>query len=173
MKNRISSTNVSFNYLAQSPDFLNLVLNNINNCVLLLDRHMKLQAFNDALRTIFSNRKDEHLLYKRCGEAIGCAHTVEEMKECGKTSQCSQCKLREAALLSYTEKVEVFKEHIICNFYRVDGVKVSKHLQFSTRSFYFENDYYILVIINDISPIIEQQQKLQVQEEMIKNQHFH
>ena len=27
----------------------------------------------------------------------------------------------------------------------------SKHLQFSTRPFYFENEYYVIVIIDDVT----------------------
>jgi sigma-B regulation protein RsbU (phosphoserine phosphatase) len=112
---------------------------------------MELQAFNDIMKTMFSNKENEYLLYKRCGEALGCAFTVEEMKECGKTSRCCLCSLRESVLISYMEKKAVYKQKISREFYKHSGEKVLKHLQFSTRPFYFENDYYIITIINDIT----------------------
>ncbi len=59
---------------------------------------MELQAFNDSLKTIFLNKKDEDVLYKKCGEAIGCAYQVEEATQCGKTSNCCKCDLRLSAL---------------------------------------------------------------------------
>ena len=79
MGNKVTSTNISFDYLKNSSDFLNIVLNNICSCVLLLNKDMELQAFNDPLKTVFSNKPDEYLLYIKCGEALGCAYTVEEM----------------------------------------------------------------------------------------------
>ena len=74
MSTDLTLTNVSFGFLKGSGDFLNIILNNINSCILLLDKDLKLKAFNDSLKTVFSNKKDEDLLYRRCGEAIGCAY---------------------------------------------------------------------------------------------------
>ena len=157
MNNKLTSTNVSFDYLKHSPDFLNLVLNNICSCVLMLNKDMELQAFNDALKNIFSNKKDEDLLYIRCGEAIGCAYVVEEVGQCGQTPHCKHCSLRLSALESYINKKTIYKETISREFYRTDNEKVMKHLLFSTRPFYFENEYYIILIIEDITNCIDQQ----------------
>lgn len=144
-------TNESFNMLKGSSDFLNLVLNNISSCVLLLNDKMELQAFNNALKTIFSNKPDEHILYKRCGEAIGCAYQIEEVKNCGNTSKCCNCELRVAALISYMENVAVYKEFVERPFYNLEGEKVLKQLQFSTRVFNYSNEKYIIMIVDDIS----------------------
>lgn len=167
MKNNISSTNISFEYLKNSSDFLNILVNNICSCVLLLDNKMKLQAYNDPLFTIFSNKEGENLIYVRCGEAIGCAHQIKEMKECGKTSHCQQCRLREAALISYTEKKPIYREKVSREFFRKDGIKEMKHLRFSTRTFYFEDEYYILMIIDDITALINQQTLIAQQKNLI------
>ena len=168
MKDQISMTNVSFDYLRNSPNFLNLVLNNISSCVLLLNRNMELHAFNDALKTIFSARKDENLLYVRCGEAIGCAYNVDEMKNCGETSRCASCQLRESALISYSEDKAVYKRKISREFYMHDGKKVMKHLQFSTRCFRFEKDKYIILIIDDITELVNTKTMLTKKEQRIK-----
>lgn len=160
MRNKISLTNVSFNFLKGSSEFLNLVLNNISSCILLLDKKMELQAFNDVLTTIFSNRKGEDLLFVRCGEAIGCAYNVEEMKDCGKTSNCHSCPLRESVLISYYKDKPVYKELISREFYMHDGEKVLKRLQFSTRSFKFQEDKYIILCIDDITELVETKNKL-------------
>jgi nitrogen fixation/metabolism regulation signal transduction histidine kinase len=151
MSTNISLNNESFDFLKGSSDFLNIVLNNITSSVLLLDKQVKLRAFNDALKTIFSNKKDENLLYRKCGEAIGCAYQIEEQKDCGKTSQCCNCELREAALLSYTNDQIVYKDHIVKPFFTYENKKVDKHLQFSTRLFLFEKEKYIIMLIEDIT----------------------
>ena len=46
-------TNESFNFLQNSNEFINLILNNINSCVLLLDKDVKLRAFNNVLKDNF------------------------------------------------------------------------------------------------------------------------
>lgn len=144
-------TNESFHFLEHSGNFLNLVLDNITSCVLLLDSDIRLRAFNNAMKTIFSNRKDEDLLYVKCGEAIGCAYQIEEQKDCGKTSKCCSCELRVAALTSYMENTAVYKDHIVKPFLTHENKKVNKHLQFSTRLFLYGKEKYILMIIEDIS----------------------
>lgn len=151
MKSEISLTNTSFNYLSNSSEFLNTVLSNISSCVLLLNNSMELQAYNDAMKTIFSNRENEDLLYVRCGEAIGCAYTIEEEKDCGSTTKCDTCELRVAAIESYVSRKNIFKDHIYRPFFDHSGNKIDKHLQFSTRFFHFEKEHYIIMIIDDIT----------------------
>lgn len=151
----LSSNNISFDTLKDNKDFLKFILNDITSCVLLLDKDMMLYAFNDPLKNIFSNRPDEHLLYQRCGEAIGCAFTVEEMRDCGKTSKCTTCELRESALLAYVNRKNVYKGKLAREFYKTDSSKALKYLQFSTRAFYYNQEYYLILIISDITPLAE------------------
>ena len=155
MRNNLALTNVSFNFLKGSSDFLNIILNNINSCVFILDKELKLRAFNDALKTIFSNRKDENLLYQRCGEAIGCAYQIEEQKNCGETSRCLECDIRLAGLNSYLNDEVIYKEHVIRPFFNYKNQKIDKHLQFSTRLFRFEKEKYIIMIVEDVSKFHE------------------
>lgn len=150
----ISSTNITFDFLHNSKEFLNIILNKISNCVLLLNKNMELYAFNDPIKTLFLNKKDEDLLYVRCGEAIGCAHTVEEMKKCGETDKCSDCELRVTALESYLNHKPVYRKKLSREFYKIDHNKELKHLQFSVLPFYFKQEYYIVVIVEEITELI-------------------
>jgi hypothetical protein len=160
MKSELSITNESFNFLHNTSDFLNIVLNNIGSCILLLDKNVQLVAFNDALKTVFSNKKDENLLYMRCGEAIGCSYQAEEGKNCGDTSKCKTCELRIAALMSYTHNEVIFKDQIIKPFLTYNNKIVEKHLQFSTRVFYFNQEKYIIMIVDDITKwVVEENRK--------------
>jgi sigma-B regulation protein RsbU (phosphoserine phosphatase) len=160
MNHEIANTNVSFEFLKNSREFLNLILNNINSCILLLDKEMKLHAFNDSMKTIFSNHKDEHLLYRRCGEALGCAYQIEEVKDCGKTSRCQECEIRIAAMESYLNNKVIYKEHIEKPFFNLADEKVNKHLQFSTRLFKFQGEKYIIMIVEDITKLMEMKKLL-------------
>jgi sigma-B regulation protein RsbU (phosphoserine phosphatase) len=118
---------------------------------LLLDKDVRLTAFNDSLKTIFSNRKDEDLSYKKCGEAIGCAYQIEEQKSCGDTSKCNNCELRIAALATYLNDESIYKDHIVKPFFDFNNKKADKHLQFSTRIFNFDGDKYVVMLIDDIT----------------------
>ncbi|NJK87858.1 MAG: hypothetical protein HC906_19730 [Bacteroidales bacterium] len=120
-----------------------------------LDKEVRLRAFNHPMKTIFTNKKDEELLYRYCGEAIGCAYQVEEQKECGTTSQCQFCELRKSALTSYVKNEVVFRDHIIRAFMDSNNNKIDKHLQFSTRLFQFNRDKYVIMLIEDISKFYE------------------
>lgn len=156
----LSMNSESFNFLKSSSEFLNLVLENITGCVLLLDRHMELVAFNNPLKTIFSNKRDEDLLYMKCGESIGCAYQIDEAVKCGTTTKCKFCELRIAALETYTNNEVVYKEHITKPFYNFNNEKEDKHLQFSTRLFKFKGETYILLILDDITKFVETQKQL-------------
>ena len=168
MKNETALTNVSFDYLKGSSEFLNLVLNDISSCILLLNSEMSLFAYNDALKNIFSNKEDEHILYKKCGEVLGCAFTVEESTSCGSTSQCRTCSLRLTALYSYMEKKPVYKQIISREFYKTDNSKELKHLQFSTRLFKFEQNTYIVLMIEDITDFINLEKTVYEQKALIE-----
>jgi len=147
----IAMSNATFDFLKNSSDFLNIIINNINSCILLLNKDVRLTAFNDNLKTIFSNKKDEDLIYVRCGEAIGCAFQIEEQKECGETTMCNDCELRAAALKSFNTNENIYKEHIARPFYNTQNEKVIKHLQFSTHVVHYHKDKYVIMLIEDIS----------------------
>ncbi len=157
----MSITHESFSFLKNSSDFLNIVLNNINSCVLILDKDLKCRAFNNALKTIFSNKKDEDLLYVRCGEAIGCAYQIEEQKNCGDTSKCNTCDIRIATLASYANNEVIYKDKITRPFFNYENERIDKHLQFSTRLFRFKKERYVILIIEDITRLVEMEKKFQ------------
>ncbi len=160
MKSDIASTNETFEFLSKSSDFLNVVLNNINSCVLLLNDKMELQAFNNSIKTIFSRNKNEDLQFRRCGEAIGCAYHIEEAKDCGDTSHCCNCELRVAALQSYVNDEVIYHDRIIKPFLTFDNKRVDKQLQFSTRLFIFRDEKYIIMLIDDITHFVNLENKI-------------
>ncbi len=160
METDITHTNERFSVLRESSEFLNLILNNIKSCIMLLDKDLKLRAYNDPLLTIFSNKKNENLLYRKCGEVIGCAYQIEEQKLCGNTSMCRTCELRISALNSYANNEAIFNEKITKPFFNLEGVKVEKHLQFSTRLFPYQKEKYIIMILEDITELVTIKEKI-------------
>jgi sigma-B regulation protein RsbU (phosphoserine phosphatase) len=168
MKNEFASSNETFLQLRNTPEFLNSLINEICSCILLLNNKMELRAFNDPMKNIFINQKDEHLNVERCGEALGCAYTVEEKKRCGETSKCSSCELRKHALLAYINHEPVFNKIISREFYKTDSEKVMRHLRYSIRTFEMDNFHYIMLIINDITQLYNQEKLINYQEKIIR-----
>jgi nitrogen fixation/metabolism regulation signal transduction histidine kinase len=162
MTNPIAPSNLSFSFLRNSPDFLNIVLSEMSSCILLLNKDMMLHAFNEPIKTIFSNREDEYFQFKKCGQAIGCAYTVEEGRECGTTSHCSFCELRECGIETYLTQKPHYKKQFSRHFYRTDTHKELKHLQFSTRFFKYKLESYVMVIIDDITELVNMKNELEI-----------
>jgi sigma-B regulation protein RsbU (phosphoserine phosphatase) len=168
MEKEFASSNETFLQLRNTPEFLNSLINDICSCILLLNNKMELQAFNDPMKNIFINHNEEHLHYERCGEALGCAYSVEEKKRCGETSKCNSCELRKHALYSSINHEPVFNETISREFYKTDSEKVMRHLRYSIRTFEMDNFHYIMLIINDITILHNQIQMINYQEKLIR-----
>lgn len=160
MQTDLTHTNERFSILSEDSEFLNLILNNISSCIMLLDKDLKLRAYNNPMLSIFSNKRDENLMYRKCGDVIGCAYQIEEQKLCGTTSMCRTCELRLAALHSYVNNEAIFREHITKPFFDYDGKKEDKDLQFSTRLFTYKKENYIIIILEDITPLMTMKKKM-------------
>lgn len=158
-------TNLSFDQLRSSGEFLRIIIKSLTSCVLLLDHEMNLVAFNHPLETIFGVQPPNGEQLHKCGNVIGCAYAVESMLECGTTDHCKTCPIRVNALESYVRGTESYKQKLSRDFYTAKGEKILKHLQFSSVSFVYADEKYILVIIEDITEqtnyakINQQQQK--------------
>lgn len=168
MKEEFSSNNEAFSYLKNDPDFLNALINDAGSCILILNKDMELRAFNDPMRNLFINEKDEDILYERCGDALGCAFTVDEMKKCGETSKCKTCQLRKDAIFSYINKEPVYYTSISREFYKKDSTKVTRHLRYSIRTLKVNRKYYIMMLLNDVTTLTNQSQLILRQNEIIK-----
>lgn len=168
MLEEFSTNNEAFSNLKNNQEFLNAIINDIGSCILLLNKDMELRAFNDPMRNLFINKKDEDILYERCGEALGCAFTVEEKKRCGETSKCSTCELRKDAIFSYVNNEAVYNKLLSREFYKKDSTKVMRHFRYSIRTFNTNNNYYIMMMINDITTLTNQNQIIIQQQKVIK-----
>ena len=117
--------------LKESNDFLNTLLDNITSAIFIVDDELRVQNFNDSFKSIFLNESAQ-LEPGLCGNVLGCIYAVEEKLDCGQTTNCDKCNLRNALLRSLMERIPTIKEKIVRPFY-IGGVKKLKHLQYSTK----------------------------------------
>jgi len=150
---------ISVSDLKESNHFLNDLYQNVTAAIFLADSEARIYNFNDAFRTLFYKQEDQ-LLKELCGNAMGCVFAEEEGKDCGSTSNCKSCILRECILKSFTDKVPVYKERMTRRFYINDEV-IEKHFIFTTKYVTHQGQEMILVIVDDITELEEQRRKIE------------
>jgi len=151
--------------LKESAIFLNLLFDNVTSAVYLVDKSVTVRNFNDSFRTLFQ-KSDDKLLGQLCGNALGCSFAVEESKDCGSTTNCDKCTLRNSILKAVTQNVPTYKEILIKDFY-IKGEKITKYFQFSTKELVYNSETMIMVIIDDISALKVTEIQLQEKNEKL------
>ena len=135
--------------LKESNEFLNSLIDNINSAVFIVDKSFKIQEFNQALHMLFG-KSPEKMMDELCGNAMGCAFSVNENHPCGTTSHCSQCVLRNSVVQAFTKKVPTHKNKLVRDFY-IEGVPTLKHFEYTTKYITFNGQEMILIIVDDIT----------------------
>jgi signal transduction histidine kinase len=152
---------LDFRDLRESNDFLNVLINNITSAIFLVDRDVKIRNFNDPFQALFQKDEDK-ILGERCGNVIGCAFTVDQSKDCEETKNCNECELRRSILKSFLEKVPTYRGKIVRDFY-IQGEKISKYFQFSTKYIQWGHETMVLIIVDDITALETQKLILEQQ----------
>jgi phosphoserine phosphatase RsbU/P len=151
--------------LRESTEFLNLLLSNINSAVLIVDENLKIHQFNEFFVELFDSSLDIYV-EKSFGQATGCINAVMEDKPCGKTSHCHSCILRQTLIQRMIEKVPADKLTLERVFY-INGEAKPKHLEFSTRPVFYQDQKLTLVIIYDITDIEQKKIELEAKQHQI------
>jgi signal transduction histidine kinase len=147
------------NNLKSSADFLKTLLDNITSAIFIVDKTSVVRNFNDSFSILFG-AADIYRLNKKCGNAIGCYYAVNENKECGDTSFCGQCNLRQSLINALTDKVPAYRQTLVREFF-INSEKHLKYLQYTTKYINYAGDKMVLVIIDDITEIETQKIKLE------------
>jgi len=152
--------------LKESNDFLNDLYSNVTSAIFIADRDARLVSFNNAFHSLFYKPEDQ-LLGVLCGNAIGCAYQLREGVDCGNTTQCDNCELRNNIITSFTEKVPVYKCRLDRDF-NVCGTMVRKHFVFTTKYASYQGQEYVLVLVDDCTDLIVAQENLSRKNEQLE-----
>jgi sigma-B regulation protein RsbU (phosphoserine phosphatase) len=102
--------------LQESNAVLNLLLENLVSAVFIVDKNVCIQSFNNSFKALF-HKPEEKILGQLFGNAMGCVYTVEEAKNCGETSNCQHCTLRDSLLKAFSNKRSTNNAQLIRKFY--------------------------------------------------------
>ncbi|WP_053955585.1 SpoIIE family protein phosphatase [Inediibacterium massiliense] len=160
---------VSLKELKDSNFFLNTIFENITSAILLVDRNIEVQQFNEPFQILFNKREDQ-IIGNLCGNVIGCKYTIEEKKNCGSTSNCDKCLIRKSIMKAFKEKTPTFKNVFNRQFYIKDQC-IEKYFQFTTKHITFNEEDMVIIILDDITQIEISKKKLEERNKMIESYH--
>lgn len=144
--------------LRESTEFLNLLVDNVTSAVFLVDEEVRLRQFNNAFEKLFS-KDHASLMSNFCGNALGCAFSVDEGVDCGCASHCSKCTLRKSILKAFTEKVPTYKARLDRVFY-IGDEPVQKRFIYSSLHVIYKGSPVIMVIVDDFTELENQRLEL-------------
>ncbi|MGM0508874.1 MAG: ATP-binding protein [Fusobacteriota bacterium] len=150
---------IRVNNLKDSNEFLNILLENINSAVFVVDKDIKIYSVNNSCKIMF-NKPAEKMLDELCGNAIGCGYVANTGKNCGETEHCPNCKFRNAIIKTFDEKSFVKKQILERKFYINSGYE-KRIYEFSTRYIHFEGEDMVVIIVDDITDLIQQKRNLE------------
>ena len=149
------------NELRESSDFLDILLDSISSAIFILDPDLRVRNFNDAFSKLF-RKTEERILGQLGGNAISCEYTENDTRQCGTASHCKNCELRNSLLSCFLENVPANKG-LLNREFMIDGRRVRKFLNFTTKLITFQGQKKVLVIVDDITELEEQRLSLEEQ----------
>jgi hypothetical protein len=88
-----------------NPGIIQAMLDSIPAIVLAVDADVKILAYNRTAQALINLKEPVYL--KRAGEILHCIHPKKEGKDCGKTSQCQDCLIRQSVNHCFAQKNQV------------------------------------------------------------------
>jgi sigma-B regulation protein RsbU (phosphoserine phosphatase) len=151
--------------MQESGNFLSVLLENMNSAVLVVDEHFRIHQFNNMFLSLFRGSKDFDQ-QESFGQATGCTSAVLEEKMCGQADSCSACIFRKDISEAVSQGVGIHKK-IVKREVVIGGAPVLKYLEMTIRPLHYEGQNMILVIIYDVTELVEKKRELRKKQETI------
>lgn len=155
---------VELKELKESKEFLKAVIDHVNELIFVFDQSLKIKRFNDAFQ-MYTNGKDQRIYEEYFGNVIRCENVVVQQQNCTTTERCNMCIFRKSMIEAL--KGKTVKNKASRMLYR-DGKEVKRHFQFTAKPIEYLGEQMGLLIIDDVTELEEQKQKLKQLNE-IKN----
>lgn len=144
---------------ADSSEFLNAIINDSPSSIFVVDKDFKIHFFNTAFKNLFEiNSSDIH--EELCGNTVKCEFHIKEGLNCGLTSQCNKCNLRNNVIKSFSNS-HIIREKIEKSF-EINKIITKKHFFIINKPVVLDNKEMQVIILDDITEIEEQRSKLEI-----------
>lgn len=145
--------------LKKSENFIEVLMDNLESNIMVVNQDIKVESANPFLKDML--HKDlKQIEGKKCGNALGCSHAIEEGKNCGETSFCNSCNLRKTIISTLADKSNHSGNVLSREFY-MNGEKVKKYFLYSCKHVKFNSDDMALLIMNDVTELEESRRKME------------
>ena len=142
-----------------SPGFTEFLFNNLTSAIFLVDDAFRIQKINNAYKELFGTEETQ-TINSLCGNSLGCVYAVDQKVQCGSTTECGSCILRNCISKSFSEKTSVQTGYLSRPFY-INKLMSLKHFQLTIRRVEFQGKPMSIVAIHDITELEEQKKTIQ------------
>ena len=137
--------------LIPNENLLKAVLDAMPSAVFVVDHGFKIFDMNPAAKKLFG--VDSNVILRRlCGEIMHCMHALDSGDGCGTTEFCPDCVIRNSVEVACQDKTV---HRVKCRMKIQKNNEISDaHFLVSAAPFKYENDNFILLVMEDITEII-------------------
>lgn len=138
--------------MSADSEFLKNLFDAIPSPVFVVDSDMRIIHFNAAASGIL-HETSAQILMKKGGDALDCVNARKSPEGCGKSEACKDCVLRNSVYEAIGGD-KVFRRKTRMNVQAENGVN-EIHFLITTSPFRYENADYALLILEDISELMQ------------------
>ncbi len=139
-------------HLLHQTDFLSSLMDIIPGIILIVDEDLKILDANRSSVEYFKVKKDD-IIEVRSGEALHCIYSEESPEGCGRGPNCPDCIIRNS-VNSAVKGMQVSRRQTVLN-YKTEYDIVSINILVTASPFLFKREKLILLIIEDISELVQ------------------
>jgi PAS domain-containing protein len=138
--------------ILEKEDVIENILNAIPLPIFLVDEDVRIFWSNQSAAP-FLDMEPDLVLLRRCGEVFHCLHAVESTGGCGRTEFCKDCPIRNSVQQSIQGQRVVRKKNKMRMVAK--GKVVEINLLVTTAPFAYQDESLVLLILEDISELLE------------------
>lgn len=138
--------------LSKMGDIVVSILDTIPSPILLVDEDVQILGYNLAGSQMLG-QNPEIVIRHRAGEILHCLHATETTDGCGRSKACQDCLVRNSVYESLRGQRVVRRKFKMV--LRTEGLSREIYLLVTTAPFNFQSNSLVLLILEDISELME------------------
>jgi len=142
----------------ESKEFSEFLFDNIETAIMIMDEQLIVRKVNNSYLALFQ-KENIDAINQYCGNSMGCLYAVEEGIECGSTSECEKCELRQSMLGGFTTMERVKSVYVARKFY-IKNKPVLKYLRIKIKNIKYDDSEMLIVAVDDVTDLEEQKNKI-------------
>ncbi len=156
---------MDINRLKASKKFMRKLIDVAVTPIFVIDSDLVVQSYNDSFSTLF-NRNEKEIIGQLPGNSFGCIY-ADNTGRCGDSEECVKCILRRQ-IEKVIREGKPSEQHIVEKEFKAKGKTLKKRLSFVIKPMEFGNDIYYVCVFNDVTDIVNLEEKVYSQYEKMK-----